>query len=126
MDSDAVKFLDGLQSPETLLYEGKAISSNLAFIKDKFSSQKFSCFIFWNNNSKVSKNSNCSVDLGFTEKQSPYTICSFQHLIHDNKNWISSYWDHNYHWWLRLTKFLKGFLVFFFEYCHDFKLTYQQ
>ena len=44
LNSDAVKFSDGLWSLEKLSYEGKAVSSNLAYIKDKSSLCKFSCF----------------------------------------------------------------------------------
>ena len=35
LNSDAVQFSDGLWSLEKLSYEEKAVSSNLAFIKDK-------------------------------------------------------------------------------------------
>ena len=66
LNSDAVKFLDGLRSVEKLSYEEKAVSSNLAFIKDKRSLHRFSCFISRNNNSEVSKNFEYSIDLSFT------------------------------------------------------------
>ena len=71
LNSDSVKFSDGLWSVEKLSYEDKAVSSNLAFIKDKSSLCKFSCFTSQNSNSKASKNSEYSIDLGFTEKLRP-------------------------------------------------------
>ena len=66
LNSDAVKFSDGLWLREKLSYEDKAVSSNLAFIKDKSSSHKFSCLTSWNSNSKGSNNSKYSIELGFT------------------------------------------------------------
>ena len=71
LNSEAVKFSDGLWSLEKLLYEDQAVPSNLAFIKDKFSPYKFSCFTSGNSNSKRSKNSDYSIDLGFTENLRP-------------------------------------------------------
>ena len=71
LNSDSVKFSDGLWSLEKLSYEDKAVSSNLAFIKDKFSLCIFSCFTSRNSNSKGSKNFEYSIDLGFTEKLRP-------------------------------------------------------
>ena len=67
LNSDVVKFSDGLLSLEKLSYEDKAVSSNLVFIKDKSSLHKFSCFTFRNYNSTGGKNSEYSIDLGFTE-----------------------------------------------------------
>ena len=67
MNSDAVKFSDGLRSLEKLSYEDKADSSNS--LKDKSSLYKFSCFTSWSSNSKGSKNSEYSIDFGFTEKK---------------------------------------------------------
>ena len=66
LNSDALKFSDGLRSLEKLLYEVKAVSSNLAFVKDKSSLHKFSYFTSRKNNSKGSKNPEYSVDFGFT------------------------------------------------------------
>ena len=71
LNSDSVKFSDGLWSLEKLSYEDKAVSSNLAFIKDKSSLCTFSCFATRNSNSKGSKNSDYSIYLGFTEKLRP-------------------------------------------------------
>ena len=71
LNSDAVKFSDGLWSLEKVSYEDKAVSSNLAYIEDKSSLCKFSCFTARNSNSKGSKNSEYSIDLGFTEKLRP-------------------------------------------------------
>ena len=68
LNSDAIKFPDGLQSLEKLSYEDKTVPSNLAFIKDKSSLHILSCFTSRNINSKGSKNTEYSVDLGFTEK----------------------------------------------------------
>ena len=65
------KFSDGLWSIEKLLYEDKAVSSNLAFIKDKSSPHKFSSFTSQKNNSKGSKKFEYSTDLGFMEKVRP-------------------------------------------------------
>ena len=70
LNSD-VKFSDGLWSLEELSYDKKSVSSTLAFIKDKSSPQMFSCFTTHNNNSKGSKNSEYSTNLGFTEKLWP-------------------------------------------------------
>ena len=42
-NSDAVQFSDGLRSPEKLSFEDRAVSSNLAFIKNKSLLHKFSC-----------------------------------------------------------------------------------
>ena len=61
-----VKFSDGLGSLKKNWYDKKAMSSNLAFIKNKFSLHKFSCFISANDDSKGSKNSEYSIDLSFT------------------------------------------------------------
>ena len=66
LNSGAVKFSDGVWSLEKLSYEDKAVSSNLAFIKDKSSLGKFSCFTSRNGNSKGSKNSEYSIDSGLT------------------------------------------------------------
>ena len=52
LNSDAAKFSDGLQPLEKLSYEDRAVSSNLAFIKDKYSLRKLSCFTSGNNNFK--------------------------------------------------------------------------
>ena len=64
LNSDAFKFPNGIWSLEKLSYEDKAVSSNLAFIKDKSSLHKFSCFTSRNSNSKGSKNAEYSIDLG--------------------------------------------------------------
>ena len=66
-----VKFSDGLWSQEKNSYDDKSVSSTPAFIKDKSSLHKFSCFTSQNNNSKGSKNSEYSTDSGFTEKLWP-------------------------------------------------------
>ena len=68
LNSDTVKFYNRLWSLEKLSYEDKAVSSNPAFIKDKSSLHKSSCFTTRNSNSKGSKNSEYSIDLRFTEK----------------------------------------------------------
>ena len=56
LNSDTVKFSNGLRSLEKLLSEDKTVSSNLAFNKDKSSLHRFCCFASWNINSKGSKN----------------------------------------------------------------------
>ena len=71
LNSDAGKSSDGFCSLEKLSYEDKAMSSNLAFIKDKSSLHKFSYFISRNSNSKGSKNSEYSIYFGFTKKLRP-------------------------------------------------------
>ena len=43
-NSEAVEFSDGLYSLDKLLYEDKIVSSNLVFIKSKFSLYRFTCF----------------------------------------------------------------------------------
>ena len=43
LNSDVVKFSDGLLPLEKLSYEDKAVSSNLVFIKGKSSLHKYSC-----------------------------------------------------------------------------------
>ena len=68
LNSDAVKFSDGLWSLEKLSFEDKAVSSNLASIKDISSLYNFTCFTSRKSNSKGSKNSDYSIDSGFTEK----------------------------------------------------------
>ena len=55
LNSDAVKFSDGLGSLEKLSYEDKALSSNLAFIKDKSSLHKRKCADVKTNGSKIIK-----------------------------------------------------------------------
>ena len=45
LNSDTVKFSDGRWPPEILSYEGKAVSSNLTFIKDKSSSRNLGIVI---------------------------------------------------------------------------------
>ena len=79
LNSDAAKFSDGLWSLEKLSFEDRAVSSNLAQVKS-------SCFTSRNSNSRVSKNSECSIDLGFTEKLRPLhnTLLSLQ--IHTRIN----------------------------------------
>ena len=71
LNLDAAKFSDGLWSLEKLSYEDKAVSSNLAFIKDKSSLHKFSCSTSRKSNSKGSKKSEYAIDSGFIEKLRP-------------------------------------------------------
>ena len=71
LNSDAVEFSDGLWSLENFHMGTKLLSSNLAFIKDKSSLHKFSCFTSRNSNLKSCKNPEYSIDLGFTEKLRP-------------------------------------------------------
>ena len=71
LNLDAIMFSDGRWSLEILSYEDKAVSSNLAVIKDKSSRRKFSGFKSQNSNLKGSKNSKYSIDVGFTDKLRP-------------------------------------------------------
>ena len=57
------------------------MSSNLAFIKGKPLWHKFPCFTSRNNDSKGSKNSEYSIDLGFTENE--YTVTDSFHFAEE-------------------------------------------
>ena len=57
------------------------MSSNLAFIKGKPLRHKFSSFTPWNNNSNGSKNSEYSIDWGFTENE--YTVTDSFHFAEE-------------------------------------------
>ena len=63
-----VRFSGGSCSPENFWYEVTAVSSSLVLSKAISSSQNFSLFLSWNNNSKGSKNSEYSINPGLTEK----------------------------------------------------------
>ena len=67
LNSDVVKFSDKLRSLAKLPYEDKAVSSNLASIKDKCSLYKFPCFASRDNNAKDIKHfAHLGINLGFT------------------------------------------------------------
>ena len=68
LNSDRVTFLDELRSLGKLSCGDKTVSNNLVFITEKSSLHKISCLTSQKNNSKDSKNSEYSIDLGFTEK----------------------------------------------------------
>ena len=84
LNSDPVKFSNGLWSLEKLSYEAKAVSSNLDFSKEKSSLHKFSRFTSQINNLKGSKNSKYSID--FTEKLRPLHNMLFSMSLNKKKN----------------------------------------
>ena len=68
LNSEGIRFSEGSRSLEKFWYEVSAVSSSLALIKDISSLHKSSRFMSWNNNSKGSRNSEYSINLGLIEK----------------------------------------------------------
>ena len=101
-----------------------AVSANIFSVKNKSSQHKLSYFISRNNNSKGSKNSEHSLDLGFTEESRPLHKVSFSDhcMIYTRKiytllgSWLSIIIFSQCNIW--------KILISVSECRHDAKLTY--